>query len=348
MQRNVEIEIETVDKTGTFLGSAWEGKDNVSIALLEAGLAKLHPSFSTDRVTEGHLLLRAEESAKKKNLKVWEGFVEGQEEANRAAAVGAKASEAKAIPVCVTDVLGGGKFYVQTEEARVASVQKALEGLRLKDKPLPPGTFVPQKGDTVIAQFSSDNSWNRAMIVNTPRVTGPPSGKSEYEVFYIDYGNQETVPLSRLRPLDPSVATPAQGLAQLCSLAHIKVPELQDDCGEEAAEFLSECVANKPLLMKVEDKDTTGGKVKGQGTGPCLIVTLIDPASSKTIQSLMLEDGLAKLEKLNRWDGPEKKKVHAEYEEFLNSAKKNRLNIWSYGDVESDEEDNPRRPMGRR
>lgn len=66
----MQIEIETVDKTGTFLGSAWEGKENVSIALLEAGLAKLHPSFSTDRVTEGHLLLRAEESAKKKNLKV--------------------------------------------------------------------------------------------------------------------------------------------------------------------------------------------------------------------------------------------------------------------------------------
>lgn len=64
----------------------------------------------------------------------------------------------------MTDVLGGGKFYVQTEESRVASIQKALENLRLKDKPLPPGTFVPQKGDTVIAQFSSDNSWNRAMV----------------------------------------------------------------------------------------------------------------------------------------------------------------------------------------
>lgn len=126
-------------------------------------------------------------------------------------------------------------------------------------------------------------------IVNTPRVTGAPTGKSEYEVFYIDYGNQEMVPLSRLRPLDPSVSAPAQGLAQLCSLAHIRVPELEDDCGEEAAEFLSECVANKPLLMKVEDKDTSGGKVKGQGTGTQLIVTLIDPASSKTIQSLMLE-----------------------------------------------------------
>lgn len=64
----------------------------------------------------------------------------------------------------MTDVLGGGKFYVQTEEARVASIQQTLESLRLKDKPLPPGAFVPQKGDTVIAQFSSDDSWNRALV----------------------------------------------------------------------------------------------------------------------------------------------------------------------------------------
>lgn len=64
----------------------------------------------------------------------------------------------------MTDVLGGGKFYVQTEEARVTAIQKTLEGLRLKDKPMVQGMFVPQKGDTVIAQFSSDNSWNRALV----------------------------------------------------------------------------------------------------------------------------------------------------------------------------------------
>lgn len=68
------------------------------------------------------------------------------------------------VQVCVTDVLGGGKFYVQTEEARVASIQKTLESLRLKDKPLAPGSFVPKDGDLVIARFSSDNSWNRALV----------------------------------------------------------------------------------------------------------------------------------------------------------------------------------------
>jgi staphylococcal nuclease domain-containing protein 1 len=65
-----QIEVETVDKTGTFLGSLWEGKANVSVALLEAGLAKLHPHFSPDRTTEGHFLVQAEEKAKKQQLKV--------------------------------------------------------------------------------------------------------------------------------------------------------------------------------------------------------------------------------------------------------------------------------------
>jgi hypothetical protein len=37
---------------------------------LEAGLAKLQPYFTPERTTEGHLLLQAEERAKKALLKV--------------------------------------------------------------------------------------------------------------------------------------------------------------------------------------------------------------------------------------------------------------------------------------
>lgn len=66
----MQIEVETVDKTGTFLGSLWEGKGNVSVSLVEAGLAKLHPMFSADRTTEGHLLVQAQDRAKKQHLKV--------------------------------------------------------------------------------------------------------------------------------------------------------------------------------------------------------------------------------------------------------------------------------------
>lgn len=66
----LQIEVETVDRTGTFLGSLWESKTNMAVSLLEAGLAKLQTSFGTDRIPDAHLLAQAEQSAKKQRLKV--------------------------------------------------------------------------------------------------------------------------------------------------------------------------------------------------------------------------------------------------------------------------------------
>ena len=126
-------------------------------------------------------------------------------------------------------------------------------------------------------------------IVNAPR-GAVESTKDKFEVFYIDYGNQETVPYSRLRPLDPSVSS-APGLAQLCSLAYIKVPSLEEDFGQEAAEYLSECTLNssKELRAMVEERDTSGGKVKGQGTGTVLVVTLVDVEAGSSVNAAMLQ-----------------------------------------------------------
>lgn len=67
--------------------------------------------------------------------------------------------------VRVTDILGGGRFYIQSvEDARVGAIQQSLEGLRLKDMHMLPSSFQPAKGDTVIAQFTGDDSWNRALV----------------------------------------------------------------------------------------------------------------------------------------------------------------------------------------
>lgn len=340
LQRDVEIEVETVDRTGTFLGSLWESRTNMAVVLLEAGLAKLQTSFGADRIPDFHLLAKAEQSARQQKLKIWENYVEGQEAANGSATE----SKKEVFKAVVTEVLGGGKFYVQTlGDQRVTSIQQQLSSLNLQEAPII-GAFNPKKGDIVLAQFSADNSWNRAMIVNTPR-GAVASPTDEFEVFYIDYGNQEVVPYSWLRNIDPSLSS-APGLALLCSLAYIKVPSLDEDFGQEAAEYLSEHSLNSSTEFKVmiEDKDTSGGKVKGQGTGTILYVTLVAVNDVTSINAHMLEEGLARLERRKRWDSRERQAALDNLEKFQEEAKTKRKNIWQYGDVQSDD-DEPALPV---
>lgn len=65
----LQIEINTVDRTGTFLGSLWESNINVASVLLEAGLAKIS-SFAVDKMPDAQVLLKTEKIAKQKKLKV--------------------------------------------------------------------------------------------------------------------------------------------------------------------------------------------------------------------------------------------------------------------------------------
>ncbi|KAL4383252.1 hypothetical protein GQ457_15G007210 [Hibiscus cannabinus] len=337
MQRDVEILVETVDRTGTFLGSMWEARTNLAVVLLEAGLAKLQTSFGADRIADAHLLEQAEQSAKRQKLKIWENYVEGEEVSNGSVPVENKQKEL--LEVVVTEVLGGGKFYVQTVgDQRVSSIQKQLASLNIQEAPVI-GAFNPKKGDVVLAQFSMDNSWNRALVVNAPR-GGVRSSNDRFEVFYLDYGNQEEVPYSQLRPIDPSLsATP--GLAQLCSLAFLKVPNLDGEFGTDAAQFLSEQTLGSSVQFKaaIEERDTSGGKVKGQGTGTVLIVTLFTGDPEDSINAAMLKEGLARLEKRKKWESKERKLMLNKLEEFQQEAKTGRRGIWQYGDVDSDDED---------
>ncbi|CAH2073709.1 unnamed protein product, partial [Thlaspi arvense] len=349
MQRDVEIEVETVDRTGTFLGSMWESRTNVATVLLEAGLAKMQTSFGADRIVEAHILEQAERSAKNQKLKIWENYVEGEEVSNGSSTT-VETRQKETLKVAVTEVLGGGRFYVQSVgDQRIASIQNQLASLSVKDAPII-GSFNPKRGDIVLAQFSLDNSWNRAMIVNAPRAA-VQSPDEKFEVFYIDYGNQEVVPYSAIRAVEPSVSS-APGLAQLCRLAYIKVPSLEEDFGPEAGEYLHTVTlgSGKEFKAVIEERDTTGGKVKGQGTGPELAVTLIAVDDDISVNAAMLQEGIARMEKRKKWERKDKQAALDALEKFQEEARKSRTGIWQYGDIESDDEDTApvKKPAGGR
>lgn len=71
----------------------------------------------------------------------------------------------------------------------------------------------------------------------------------------------------------------------------MKVPSLEEEYGDEAAEYLSELTlkSGKEFTVKVEKRDTSGGKLKGQGTGTVLAVTLVPVDSEISVNAAMLQ-----------------------------------------------------------
>eukprot|EP00271_Cylindrocystis_brebissonii_P011331 TRINITY_DN2863_c0_g1_i1.p1 TRINITY_DN2863_c0_g1~~TRINITY_DN2863_c0_g1_i1.p1 ORF type:complete len:1029 (-),score=217.63 TRINITY_DN2863_c0_g1_i1:718-3804(-) len=352
LQRDVEIEVETVDKTGTFIGSMWTAdKRNAGVMLLEAGLARLHPSFAPDRTSEGTLLIAAEEKARNARLKVWHSYVEGQEDAAATSQETGRKAKEEVMEVVVQHVMPGGRFYAVPTSAQLPALEEQLKELSTQDKPVAPGSFAPKKGDRVIAMFSADNSWTRAMVVSTPSANEPLTGTSLYEVFYIDYGNQETVPLSRMRPVQNIALSSRDGLALLCQLAFVRVPGLEDDYGEEAIQFLGEEMVNRKFIAKVEERDVSAPKVKGQGTGVVWHVTCVDAESAAgkpplSINALILQEGLARVAKRERWEKPDRKSALDVLTEHQEVARKGRFNMWQYGNIDDDDDEPARGGRG--
>lgn len=203
----------------------------------------------------------------------------------------------------------------------------------------------------------------------------PVTPQSLFEVFYLDYGNQEKVPLEKLRRIPPHLATSPDPQALLCQLALVQVPSLEEDFGLEAAHFLAEATLGRCFLARVEEREVSplGGKVKGQGTGPLLKVTLVEvpsgggsssshqvegggeggsenpptpppapsgpPSKPLSVNALILQEGLARLAKRERRLPAEKKKALDNLAQHQEVARKERLNMWQYGDIDGDEED---------
>ncbi|XP_074963961.1 tudor domain-containing protein 1 [Phalacrocorax aristotelis] len=121
------------------------------------------------------------------------------------------------VSVCVTEVVSPDLFYavpVQTKDQEKLHRQLIeLEGYCKSCKNQP---FKPKPGEACCARFSGDGRWYRALVLQ--------ASQSAVKVLYADYGNTETLPLSKVLPItDSYLKLPFQTIT--CSLAGIEKAE---------------------------------------------------------------------------------------------------------------------------
>ncbi|RIA91953.1 transcription factor [Glomus cerebriforme] len=323
-QRDVEIEVENVDKTGGFIGTLWIKNENFAVALLREGFATIH-DYSASQSPYSKQLYAAEENAKTEKKNIWslqdnESFKE-QEVTTTTELEPRK----EYVDIVVTEFISGGRFYLQVINDDIHKLEKMMSEFSLyhKNDASSSSSFTPRNNEMVSAQFTEDNRWYRAKIKKVL-----PESKN-VEVIYTDYGNSEVIPLTRVRPLpDNFKQLPSQ--SQEAILSFLNVRNKEEEYGEDAYEHFRDIVGNKRLVANIDYKENN-----------LLHLTLYDPKVSQAIEASinaeMVKAGYATVDKKSILY----KSNPAVVEKLLEAqeqAKKGRMGMFEYGDITADDE----------
>ncbi|NXH86572.1 SND1 protein, partial [Edolisoma coerulescens] len=170
----VEVEVESMDKAGNFIGWLHIEGVNLSVALVEQALSRVH--FTAERSPYCKALLAAQDAAKQRKEKVWD-LLWGSRLGLGVQALGPHWGGG------VGSGLGRDRGFTLGWGPAGAQLEKLMENMRAEVGAHPPveGSFAPRRGDFCIAKFV-DGEWYRA------RVEKVESG-GKVHIFYIDYGN---------------------------------------------------------------------------------------------------------------------------------------------------------------
>ncbi|NXH09850.1 TDRD1 protein, partial [Bucco capensis] len=191
-------------------------------------------------------------------------------------------SDVECISLCIGDSFSGVVSSIQNPEnffcQHIWSAHRLAE-LRVSlnehcDKFPSSPAFCPAAGSVCCAQFTEDNLWYRAAVIACV-------SEDTVTVGYIDYGNVEVLPLTRLRPMIPTLMElPAQAIR--CSLAGVKPP--LGTWTSKAVSFMKKLVKDKVFTIKVVDQKSYRS-----------VVELIDESVTPVINisSHLIEKGCA-------------------------------------------------------
>eukprot|EP00794_Sanderia_malayensis_P012792 gene12792-14103_t len=271
LQREVEVQVESIDRAGNFIGWMFVDGANLSADLIENGLSKVH--FTAERSSYFKDLSIKEQRAKDASLNMWKGYVEEKTET----VVEETERKTNFTKVVVTEVVDGVNFWAQNVDTaeRFENMMMQLRSDLTNNPPLP-GSFTPKKGDMCAGLFVDDNLWYRVKVEKV-------DSQDKVHVLYLDYGNRDVIPSSKMATLPPTYHSFAPQ-AHEYHLACIMAPVDDDDKRVLANVFVQE-VLNEQFLLNIEYK------FNGQD-----FVTLSKPETKDDIALKLLSEGYAMLE----------------------------------------------------
>ncbi|XP_015413448.1 PREDICTED: tudor domain-containing protein 1 [Myotis davidii] len=98
----------------------------------------------------------------------------------------------------VTEFRDPSDFYVQLYSAEVLEYMNQLSA-SLKEtyaNTVHEEDYIPVKGEVCVAKYTVDQTWNRVIIQDVDML------QKKAQVLYIDYGNEEIIPLNRIQQLN--------------------------------------------------------------------------------------------------------------------------------------------------
>jgi staphylococcal nuclease domain-containing protein 1 len=347
LQRDVEIDVENIDKVGGFIGTLYLNRENFAKILVEEGLAEVH-AYSAEQSGHANELFEAEKKAKESKKGMWHDWDPSKDDPEAATtadentpdtevaatngdSIAPKQKDYRDVLVTFVDPSTGHLKLQQigTGTTQLTDLMKAFKSFHLSPSTKPqPISTAPKVGDIIAAQFSADNDWYRARVRRVDR-----EGKKA-DVYYLDYGNAETLPWSKLRPLaQPHFSTQTlRPQAVDAVLSYVQLPTTSAHYLPDAVAFISEITEGRELVASVDSVE--------QGTG-ALYVTLLDPKQSEkleeSINSEVVREGFAMVpKKLKAWEMRQGREVLERLREVEKEAKEGRRGMWEYGDLTED------------
>jgi len=316
LQKEVEIEVDSMDKGGNFIGWLHVDGKNLSVHLVEEGLSKVHVTAESSNFY--NQLITKETNAKKNLLNIWATYSEADEKAAMAEDMDDVTIERKVDykPMMISEITRAGVLYGQFCSDGPA-LETMMENLRKEFVSNPPlgGAYTPKRADICASKFV-DGSWYRAKIEKI-------SGQNNIAVFYIDYGNREVTTSLNLASLPSAFSVSnTKGYAREIHLAFAKFHKDEEYVEDAVATLMNE-VMDKEVLVNQEYRNGSIEHVSLQGSE-----SKTDIVKSLISQGLLLLDA----RKDSRFS-----KLMSEYRAAQEEARKKHLNIWRYGDVTDDD-----------